>query len=158
MQAVTFVLVGRRKGATINVGPSNRYRFVNGELVAPSADAGLLAVALAHYAAYPKGDADEHHVQACAKLGIDPETLKPLDAESVVNETPVPENPVAEMVSADNALRNEVAKALSHVDHGHDGCWTRDGTVSVYWVNSQLPGDMEASRKLIDEFNVIRED
>lgn len=163
-RTVTFVLVGKRKGATINIGPSNRYRFVNGEMKVREQDASLMAVALSNYAAHPKGDAEQFHLAACRKLGIDPETLEPLSEEIDPAEVEEPlegaELEVAEPVIVEPLKGAELEEAilsiLERANPNEGICWTASGLVSVNWVNSQLPGSVGATRSMLDEYDVVR--
>lgn len=184
MADITFVTVGQLTGKTINLGPDGKYRFVNGEMRVPDDQASLVATALRFYCAFPKGDARPYHEAACAKLGVDPDTMQPLTKKRppkrktprVVKEPEVirpyvaPEPEIvdsmreieqeSEVVAQPSTqeIRQVVAEVLRDLDPYDDEHWTKAGDPSVAWVRNQLDPDVAAltDRAMLDEFDVVR--
>lgn len=159
----TFVLIGKLKGKTMDVGPvGNQRRFINGECEVPVEESGLVATALRFYCAFPKGNAETYHKLTCEKLGIDPDTLEPLSgvppkiqSTGTVEAPPDPvEKPTREEIDA------AVEDALLKLDNDNDDHWTKkDGFASLGALREHLPEAMHTmiSREIVDRFGIRRQ-
>lgn len=151
-QQVTFVTIGQLKGKTIAIGPDQKYQFINGEMKVDEEDAGLVARALRFYNAFPKGDADEYHRLACAKLGIDPETGQPVadlgpaltKAEPEPEPEPEPEVSEEMLPEVPERMKN-IMDAIRTLDEDEESNWTSSGKPSLPAVKQAFGGDVSRS-------------
>ena len=152
-QKVTFVTIGQLKGKTIAIGPDQKYQFVKGEMKVDEEDAGLVARALRFYNAFPKGDSEPYHLAACAKLGLDPETGRPISASAKVapkqaepEPEPEPEPEVSEeMIPEIPERMKNIMDAIRTLDEDDESNWTSSGKPSLPAVKQVFGGDVSRS-------------
>jgi hypothetical protein len=148
-QQVTFVTIGQLKGRTIAIGPDKKFQFINGEMKVDEEDAGLVARALRFYGAFPKGDSEQFHLAACAKLGIDPKTGAPVSAPAPVEKSepePEPEPEVEEELELVIPERmRSIMDAIRTLDEDEESNWTSSGKPSLSAVKQASGGDVSRS-------------
>lgn len=152
-QMITFATFGKLKGKTVNLGPDGKYRFVNGEMRVPEADASKVAVALRWLSAGPKSDIGELHKLSCQRLGIDPDTLEPLRSKSnKVSQKKEPEY-------SEEDAKERILEVVFGMDVTDDEQWTQAGIPSIGWVKDQVPSDAEefVTRDFLNSLEVTRE-
>lgn len=150
-QQVTFVTVGKLKGKTINLGPNGKYRFVDGEMKVDEEVSGLVARSLRFYSAFPKGDAEPFHIAACEKLGIDPDTGKPVaemaaEQKAAPKPEPVPDpEPELEVETELPDKLQRLREVLECLDKNDESLWTAGGKPTLAAVTAAFGEDVSRS-------------
>lgn len=163
-QTVTFVTIGKLAGQTVNLGSEGQFRFVDGEMQVSADIADRVARALRFRCAFPKGDARPFHELACTKLGINPDTLKPLGGElpgtSTVSAVPATPSVAPDAQTTTEVMKAQIKQALESLDHNDDAQWTQKGTPSLIWLKENFLSEQAselATRDFVDSFGIMRQ-